>query len=85
MDRAQAEAFARTLWGSRGFARELREATDADTYDSEGWRICSGPIFVYEVGYYRTGKKGAKLSTVKGRSPTGYAEAFEAAGIRVCP
>lgn len=77
MNQSQAEALARAAWGSAGWAREHRSYTGNEKPDSNGWVYPAGPVHGYSIGYYRKGKRGARLSTTKGSSILSFAAAVE--------
>jgi hypothetical protein len=77
MNRSQAEQISRAVWGRKGVAWEVRRFRGDEKPSSDGWVRAKGPIILYQVGYARNGKKGATLSTIKGRSSIGFKEAFQ--------
>jgi hypothetical protein len=66
MSPAQALAQARLLYGLRAFAYEEREFMGTEKPGPDGWVHPEGPIWARTVGYFRKGKRGARLSTRKG-------------------
>lgn len=65
MTRAEAEVLARAVWGAEGWAAVYEYPDGRD----------------YRIGYYRSGKRGARLRTVRGDSRASFADA--AAQVRV--
>lgn len=68
----QALRFAQRIWGSRAFAVVDRQTLPADEALAHAqaratgkgvYVVPTGPVTKYRVGYYRTGKRGARLST----------------------
>ena len=87
MTESTALSLAQKIWGSKAFVRVNRQHTpDDDRRANEECQrthqrvyvVNTGPITGYTVGYYRTGKRGARLSTWT----TG--ETFEAAFSQWC-
>ena len=74
----EADAEAKEMFGPRGFAVESRRFTGHEKPGPGGWVVPEGPIYGYQVGYERTGKRGAILSTIKG-SGSSFEEAFQQA------
>lgn len=74
---AHAKRVAEALWGSRGFARVRRRFTGSEKPDARGVIRPEGGVYAYQIGYYRKGKRGAQLSTVKGQSSVDFCKAHE--------
>jgi hypothetical protein len=70
-------ALAQKIWGKKGWAHDLRKFTGKELPGADGWIVPAGDIFSYQVGYHRKGKKGARLSTVKGSSFISFEGAFQ--------
>lgn len=81
MSVAEASHIARKLWGGRGFATVDLGYTPEDIYDERGFRIPSGPVIAYVVGYKRKGKRGrTRITSWRGSS---FQMAFDRALRRV--
>ena len=72
------------MYGPRAFAHEQRRFTGDEKPGPDGWIVPGGEVYGYEVGYHRTGKRGARLSTQKGFGAT-FDEALAQAEAALTP
>jgi len=85
MTEAEAQEIAQLQWGPRGFAYVLRRFTGTEKPGPDGWVSPEGEVYGYSVGYHRTGKRGARLTTEKGRSDHSFEEALARAEAAMTP
>lgn len=78
----EADRVAKRIFGKKGFATYHHRHTMQDPVGPDGYVISTGERYGYSVGYYRKGKRGARLSAKwDGRS---YIEAFAALHDEYC-